>query len=324
MTCRVGHLVGEEDVRLVDWPGNAVPAGYARVIADVVGRGLMDNVQLNEPLLETKLASRGGGGGLPIVIPEGMRAYTIRVDEAIGVAGFIDQGTRVDVIVSMNPPNDSRNDLVTRIVLQNVEVLARGQNIQKDENGQPLVVPTVTLAVTPEDSGADGGDQHERALHAGAPQHDRREGSADFRHPDVGRADPAGRRAPAFVSFHGPRRGAADGGKPEGHRDVQGRQTRPDPFLRQGDTLGERVRISNDAAIPALRKRVPDRAGASVPGNGRTGGGAERPEPGGIDDPGQKGKMALMQFTFDLSKVAVGDPAIADAQIFAPADPRAA
>jgi len=138
-------------VRLVDWPGDAVPEGYTRTIPDVVGRGLIQNVRLNEPLLESKLAGRGIGGGLPIVIPDGMRGYTIRVDEATGVAGFIDQGTRVDVIVSMSPPNDSRNDLVTRIVLQNVEVLARGQSIQRNEQGQPLVVPTVTLAVTPEE-----------------------------------------------------------------------------------------------------------------------------------------------------------------------------
>jgi pilus assembly protein CpaB len=117
-----------------------------------VGRGLIQNVLLNEPLLESKMAGRGTGGGLPIVIPDGMRAYTIRVDEVIGVAGFIDQGTRVDVIVSMSPPNDARNDLVTRIVLQNVEVLARGQNIQRDENGQPLVVTVVTLSVTPEEA----------------------------------------------------------------------------------------------------------------------------------------------------------------------------
>jgi pilus assembly protein CpaB len=147
----VGQLIGEEDVKLVDWPGDAVPDGYARVIADVVGRGLVDDVRLNEPLLEGKLGGRGDGGGLAIVIPEGMRGYTIRVDEQSGVAGFVDQGTRVDVIVSMQPPNGARNDLVTRIVLQNVEVIARAQNIQRDEQGQPLVVTTVTVAVTPED-----------------------------------------------------------------------------------------------------------------------------------------------------------------------------
>jgi len=63
----VGHLVGEEDVRLVDWPVDALPDGYTRSIAEVVGRGLIQGVQLNEPLLETKLAGRGTGGGLPIV-----------------------------------------------------------------------------------------------------------------------------------------------------------------------------------------------------------------------------------------------------------------
>ena len=148
----VGHLLGEEDVRLVDWPSDAVPDGYARTVADVVGRGVIRNVLLNEPLLESNMAGRGAGGGLAIVIPDGMRGFTIRVDEASGVAGFIDQGTHVDVIVSMQPPNDSRQDLVTRIVLQNVEVVSRGQSIQRDEQGQPLVVPVVTVAVTPEEA----------------------------------------------------------------------------------------------------------------------------------------------------------------------------
>lgn len=148
----VGHLVGEEDVRLIDWPGEALPEGYARSVAEVIGRGLIQAVRLNEPLLESKLAGRGNGGGLPIVVPEGMRALTVRVDEVVGVAGFIDQGTRVDVILSMVPPQDGRGDPVTRIILQNVEVLARGQNIQRDEQGQPLLVTVVTLAVTPDEA----------------------------------------------------------------------------------------------------------------------------------------------------------------------------
>ncbi len=137
----VGHVVGEEDVRLVDWPSDAVPEGYARTIADVVGRGVIRDVLLNEPLLETNMAGRGNGGGLPIVIPEGMRGFTIRVDEATGVAGFIDQGTHVDVIVSMQPPNDSRNDVVTRIVLQNVEILSRGQDTCGTSRDSPCSCP---------------------------------------------------------------------------------------------------------------------------------------------------------------------------------------
>ena len=146
----VGHLLGEDDVRLVDWPTDAMPEGYSRTVAEVVGRGLVTNVRTNEPLLEAKLAGRGTGGGLPIVVPDGMRAFTVSVDEVVGVAGFIDQGTRVDVLVNMIPPNDSRGEPVTRIFLQNVEVLARGQSIQRSERGEPLVVPVVTLSVTPE------------------------------------------------------------------------------------------------------------------------------------------------------------------------------
>jgi pilus assembly protein CpaB len=146
----VGHLVGEEDVQMVDWPGDALPDGLSRSIADVVGRGLIQAVRMNEPLLESKLASRGTGGGLPIVVPEGMRALTVPVNDVVGVAGFIDQGTRVDVIVSMVPPGDGGGDPVTRIILQNIEVLARAQNIQKDPQGQALLVPVVTLSVTPD------------------------------------------------------------------------------------------------------------------------------------------------------------------------------
>lgn len=143
----VGHVVGEEDIRLVDWPVDAVPEGYARSVAEVVGRGLIQGVQMNEAFLETKLAGRGSGGGLPIVVPEGMRALSIRVDEIVGVAGFIDQGTRVDVLLSTA---SATGEQVTRIVLQNIEVLARGQSIQRDEQGTPLIVTAVTLAVTPE------------------------------------------------------------------------------------------------------------------------------------------------------------------------------
>lgn len=146
----VGHLVGEEDVRLVDWPNESVPEGYTTSVPEVVGRGLMQAVRMNEPLLDSRLAGRGAGAGLPVVVPEGMRALSIRVDEVIGVAGFIDTGTRVDVLLSIVPPADSRGDPVTRIIMQNLEVLARGQNIQRDEQGQPLIVTVVTLSVTPE------------------------------------------------------------------------------------------------------------------------------------------------------------------------------
>ncbi len=147
----VGSIVGEDDVRAVGWPSDAVPEGYARTLPDVIGRGLMQTVRMNEPLLDSKMADRNGFGGLPIVIPEGMRALAVRVDEIVGVAGFIDRGTRVDVVLTINPPT-AQGEFVSRIILQNIEVAARGQQIEKDPEGRPMTVTVVTMLVTPEEA----------------------------------------------------------------------------------------------------------------------------------------------------------------------------
>jgi len=147
-----GEVLGEDDVRAVDWPGDAVPAGYAQAVPEVIGRGLMQAVRTNEPLLDSRLADRNGYGGLAIVIPEGMRAIGVRVDEIVGVAGFIDRGTRVDVLLTIDPPDDGRSDHVTRIILQNIEVAARGQQIERDPEGRPQTVTVATLLASPEDA----------------------------------------------------------------------------------------------------------------------------------------------------------------------------
>lgn len=144
----LGSVVGPADVRMVGWPGDAVPQNYARSTQEVIGRGLITKVLAGEPLLLTKLAQKGAGGGLPIVIPEGMRALSVKVNEVIGVAGFVLPGTRVDVLVTLNPSND-REMATTRVILQNVEVLTAGQTIQRDAEGKPITVPLVTLLVTP-------------------------------------------------------------------------------------------------------------------------------------------------------------------------------
>jgi pilus assembly protein CpaB len=146
----VGALLGEEDVRTVEWPGNAVPAGFATSIPDVVGRGLITSVRLNEPLLEGKMSDRNGQGGLPIVIPEGMRAITVPVNEVVGVAGFVGTRTRVDVVLIITPPGGS--EMVSKTILQNVEVLAVAQNYQPNPEGEPTVVSVVTLLLSLEDS----------------------------------------------------------------------------------------------------------------------------------------------------------------------------
>jgi len=146
----VGAIVQQEDVRLVSWPSEAVPEGYAAGLNQVVGRGVITPIRVNEPMLETKLAELGSGGGLPITIPAGMRAVSVRVDDVIGVAGFVLPSTRVDVLVTLTPPGSS--DTASRVILQNVHAVAAGQEIQRDEDGTPMTVTVITLLVTPEDA----------------------------------------------------------------------------------------------------------------------------------------------------------------------------
>ena len=147
----LGSVLGPNDVKLVSWPAKDVPPGYASSTDEVLGHGLIQPVSMNEPLLPTKIASKEAGGGLPIVIPEGMRAVSVKVDEVISVAGFVLPGTRVDVLVTLNPSSD-REEAATRVILQNVQVLAAGQTIERDAEGTPQTVTVITLLVTPENA----------------------------------------------------------------------------------------------------------------------------------------------------------------------------
>jgi pilus assembly protein CpaB len=126
-----------------------VPSGYATNVEEVLGRGVIVPIAANEPLLPSKLASKDGGAGLPITIPDGARAVSVRVDEVIGVAGFVVPGTRVDVVAILAPSRSSGSK-ISRVVLQNVTVLAAGQTVQRDEEGKPMTVTVITLLVTPE------------------------------------------------------------------------------------------------------------------------------------------------------------------------------
>ena len=144
----LGTLLTEEDVRVVEWPANVVPEGYVTQPTDAIGRGLITAVNTNEPILEAKLGERGTGAGLPIVIPEGMRAMSIAVDQVVGVAGFVVPGTRVDVLLTIKPPY--QEEKITKIVLQNLTVLTAGQIFQRDEEGKPIPVNVVTLMLNPE------------------------------------------------------------------------------------------------------------------------------------------------------------------------------
>lgn len=143
----VGTVLQPEDVKMVDWPAGAVPAGYADSPDEVIGRGLIAGVKQHEPLLSSKLALKEAGGGLPIAIPDGKRAMSIKVDDVAGVAGFVLPGTRVDVIVTLT--RGGKEGARSRIFLQDIQVLTAGQTVQRDPQGQPKQVPVVTLLVDP-------------------------------------------------------------------------------------------------------------------------------------------------------------------------------
>jgi pilus assembly protein CpaB len=145
-----GTVLKEEDVKLSDWPG-AIPTGAAGKTQDVVGRGIITPIFAREPIIESRLAPKGAGGGLAAMIPPGMRAVAIRVNEVVGVAGFVVPGMRVDVLISGNKPGgDSGAGTLTRTLLQNLEVLSAGQDFKRDAEGKPVQSQVVNMLVTPQ------------------------------------------------------------------------------------------------------------------------------------------------------------------------------
>ncbi|MBZ5501973.1 MAG: Flp pilus assembly protein CpaB [Acidobacteriia bacterium] len=149
-TLQLGTRVESSNLRLIDWPANEPVQGMFHRIEDCAGRAVITNLAENEPILESKLAPKEAGAGLPATIPEGMRALSVAVNDVIGVAGFVIPGTMVDVLVTGPAPGTSNN--ITRTILENVRVLAAGQTVEQDREGKPQKVPVVTLLVSPEDA----------------------------------------------------------------------------------------------------------------------------------------------------------------------------
>jgi pilus assembly protein CpaB len=148
----VGASIARDSVRLRELPESLLPAGAFSRVEDVVDRPVISPIQPDEPVVEARLAAKGSGIGLAPLIPPGMRALSVRVNDVVGVAGFILPGMRVDVLVTGHGAMQA--ETVTRTVLQNVAVLSAGQTIQTDGKSQSIQVPVVTLLVSPHDAEA--------------------------------------------------------------------------------------------------------------------------------------------------------------------------
>jgi pilus assembly protein CpaB len=150
-TLEVGELIRDGDVHEVSW-SDPLPDDSLRIAADAIGRGAVTTIYKNEPLVEGRLAARGAGAGLAATIPMGKRAVALRVNEVIGLAGFVQPGMRVDVLIAGNAP-DSRQvrfGTLSRTVLQNIEVLSAGTKIERTVDGKPEEAQVVNLLVTPD------------------------------------------------------------------------------------------------------------------------------------------------------------------------------
>jgi pilus assembly protein CpaB len=148
----VGAEIGREDLRVIEWPQSSVPKEAFSDPKELIGRGVLMPIIQNEPILGVKLASKEAGAGLPPAIPPGLRAVSVRVNEVIGVAGYVLPGTRVDVLATVNP-SEKREEITSKVILTNVQVLTAGTKIERDvRDNKPTPVSVVTLLVAPEES----------------------------------------------------------------------------------------------------------------------------------------------------------------------------
>ncbi|MGA8743507.1 MAG: Flp pilus assembly protein CpaB [Terracidiphilus sp.] len=150
---KIGTVLSAPDLTTIQIMGTP-PKSAILDAKNAIGRGVTSNLYAGEAILDDRLAPMGSGGGLAATIKDGMRAIAVRVDQVVGVAGFVLPGMRVDVLVSGVPPNATggggSNNTQVRTILQNIEVLSAGTDIQKDAEGKPQQVQVVNLLVTPE------------------------------------------------------------------------------------------------------------------------------------------------------------------------------
>ena len=151
----LGTLITRDSVKVVDWPAQTPLQGGFSTLDEVVDRGLITGVVENEPISENKLAPKEAGAGLSPTIKPGMRAISIRVNDVIGVAGFVVPGSRVDVVSILADPRATQSETLSRVVLSNVLVLSAGTRYDQEEartDGKAIRSAVVTLMVDPLDA----------------------------------------------------------------------------------------------------------------------------------------------------------------------------
>ena len=147
----IGARIQDKDVRVVHLPVEAIPPGGYRHTARVVGRGVIQAISAGDFVLTTKLAAENGGSGLPSMIPPGMRAVSVRVNDFSSVSGFVQPGSRVDVLMTGSATGSGEAQTIT--VLRNVAVLANGQKLDRSIlSSESQNSPVITLAVSPDDA----------------------------------------------------------------------------------------------------------------------------------------------------------------------------
>jgi len=147
---QVGARVEDHDVRIARFPISGLPPGAYTKKSQVLGRGVIIPISRGEFILPSKLAPENAGSGLPSLIPPGMRAVSVRVNEVVSVAGFVGPGTRVDVLLTGTPNGSTEPQTTT--VLQNVAVIASGHTLERNASGEAQSTPVITLLASPEDA----------------------------------------------------------------------------------------------------------------------------------------------------------------------------
>src|SRR5580698_2558889 len=147
---QVGARIEEHDVRIANLPASSLPANTYDRRSKVLGHGVVVPIAKGEFILPSKLAGEEAGAGLPSLIPNGMRAVSVRVNEVVSVAGFVTPGTRVDVLLTGTPGAGGEQETTT--VLQNVAVLASGHTLERTATGEAQTTAVITLLVSPDDA----------------------------------------------------------------------------------------------------------------------------------------------------------------------------